>query len=226
MRRPSLKRVVDVAVAAPMLVLTAPVVAAAAAAVRLTMGRPVLFRQVRAGRHGEPFELLKLRTMLPPDAAAGRIDDAVRLTRLGRWLRATSIDELPALWNVLAGDMSLVGPRPLLVEYLPRYSPTQARRHEIRPGITGLAQISGRNALSWPARLALDVRYVDEQSLALDLWILLRTVSAVLRRQGINEAGHATMSVFRPGHDQGADGPPGDHPPLLDPLAAAASRSA
>lgn len=204
MSRNGAQRALDLAVAIPALVLTAPVQLAALAAVRLTMGGPGLFRQPRAGRDGAPFLLLKIRTMLPPDPASGRTDDAARLTALGRWLRATSIDELPALWNVLSGTMSIVGPRPLLLEYLPRYSPLQARRHEIRPGITGLAQVSGRNQLGWPDRLALDVEYVDTRCLALDVRILLRTVSSVLRRQGITGAGSATMTEFL-----GADSDPG-----------------
>jgi lipopolysaccharide/colanic/teichoic acid biosynthesis glycosyltransferase len=190
------KRALDVAVAAPMLVLTAPVQAAVAVAVAARLGRPVLFRQQRPGRRGRPFTILKFRTMLPVDAAAGRVDDASRMTGLGRFLRATSLDELPALLNVIRGDMSLVGPRPLLTGYLPRYSATQARRHEVRPGLTGLAQVSGRNAVGWDERLALDVEYVDSRTMRLDLVILLRTVRAVLRRDGISAEGEATMPEF------------------------------
>ena len=190
------KRVLDVAVAAPMLVLTAPVQAAVAVAVATRLGRPVLFRQQRPGRDGRPFTILKFRTMLPVDAAGGRVDDASRMTGLGRFLRATSLDELPTLVNVLRGDMSLVGPRPLLTAYLPRYSATQARRHEVRPGLTGLAQVSGRNAVGWDERLALDVEYVDTRTMWLDLSILLRTVRAVLRREGISAEGEATMPEF------------------------------
>ena len=190
------KRAVDIAVAGPLLVVTAPVQAAVAVAVVTRLGRPVLFRQRRPGRGGKPFTILKFRTMRPVDAAAGRVDDASRLTSLGRFLRATSLDELPTLVNVLRGDMSLVGPRPLLMAYLPRYSPTQARRHEVRPGLTGLAQVSGRNAVGWDERLALDVAYVDTRSLRLDLLILARTVGAVVRRVGIAAEGEATMSEF------------------------------
>lgn len=190
------KRLIDVVVAAIGVVLTAPVQAVVAALIRWKMGSPVLFRQVRPGLHGRPFELLKFRTMLTPEQAGGAADDAGRLTPLGAWLRAASLDELPSLWNVLRGDLSLVGPRPLLMHYLPHYSPEQARRHEARPGITGLAQVSGRNTLSWEQRFDLDVSYVDRCSLVLDLQILLRTVLPVLRRQHISAPGEATMRAF------------------------------
>jgi lipopolysaccharide/colanic/teichoic acid biosynthesis glycosyltransferase len=190
------KRVLDLAVAGPTLVATAPVQAAVAVAVAVRLGRPVLFRQRRPGLHGEPFTILKFRTMRPVDVGAGHVDDASRLTALGRFLRATSLDELPTLLNVLRGDMSLVGPRPLLMAYVPRYSPAQARRHEVRPGLTGLAQVSGRNAVGWDERLALDVEYVDTRTMRLDLAILLRTVRAVLRREGITAVGEATMTEF------------------------------
>jgi lipopolysaccharide/colanic/teichoic acid biosynthesis glycosyltransferase len=162
------------------------------------MGRPVLFRQDRPGLHGQPFRLAKFRTMRHPrPGEEGPDADAARLTRTGRFLRATSIDELPTLLNVLRGDMSLVGPRPLLlVRYLPRYSPEQARRHEVRPGITGWAQVNGRNAIGWDEKLALDVWYVDHQSLALDLRILLATVRTALRKDGVRHAGEATMPPF------------------------------
>ena len=185
-------RLLDVGAAGFLLVVTSPVLLLAMLAVRQRMGAPVLFRQARPGRHGRLFTLYKLRTMSP-----GPGDDATRLTPLGTWLRAHSVDELPQLWNVLRGDMALVGPRPLLPEYLPRYSPAQARRHAVRPGITGLAQVCGRNTLGWPERLALDVRYVDQQSLGLDLWILWRTVRTVLQRDGVSAAGHVTMPEFR-----------------------------
>jgi lipopolysaccharide/colanic/teichoic acid biosynthesis glycosyltransferase len=188
-----MKRAIDIAVASGALVVAAPLLVALALAVRGTMGRPVLFRQRRLGHRGRIFTLLKLRTMRP--ARAGEPDGA-RLTRLGRFLRAWSLDELPQLWNVVRGDMSLVGPRPLLPEYLPRYTPEQARRHEVRPGLTGLAQVSGRNGLTWEEKFALDVRYVDEQSLSLDVHILWRTVVAVLLRRGVSAAGHATMPEF------------------------------
>ncbi len=190
------KRILDVAVATPMLVVTAPIQAAVAVAVAARLGRPVLFRQQRPGRHGRPFTILKFRTMVPIDAAAGRVEDAARMTGLGRFLRATSLDELPTLLNVIRGDMSLVGPRPLLTAYLPRYSAAQARRHEVRPGLTGLAQVSGRNAVGWDERLALDVEYVDTRTMRLDLAILIRTVRAVLRRDGISAEGEATMPEF------------------------------
>lgn len=189
------KRTLDVAVSGIGLVVSAPIQLATAGLVLASMGRPVLFRQARPGRNGVVFELVKFRTMRHPDAT--HVTDAERLTKVGRFLRSTSLDELPTLWNVLKGDMSLVGPRPLLVEYLERYSPEQARRHEVRPGVTGLAQVSGRNALDWDEKLSLDVEYVDHRSLALDLRILLRTVAAVLRRAGISQEGQATMSEFR-----------------------------
>ena len=190
------KRALDVAVAGALLLASAPVQAVVAVAVAARLGRPVLFRQRRPGLHGDPFTILKFRTMRPVDVSAGRVDDASRLTRLGRFLRATSLDELPTLVNVLHGDMSLVGPRPLLMAYLTRYSPAQARRHEVRPGRTGLAQVSGRNAVGWDERLALDVKYVDTRSMGLDLTILRRTVGAVLRREGISADGEATMPEF------------------------------
>jgi len=192
------KRLIDVAVAASVLVAGAPVFVATAALVYLDLGRPLLFRQNRVGLGGRAFELLKFRTMHDAVDRAGRVlPDHERLTRIGRLLRASSLDELPQLINVLRGDMSIVGPRPLLVEYLPRYSPDQARRHEVKPGITGLAQVAGRNRLSWPEKFALDVYYVDHRSVALDLEILARTVAAVIKREGISAAGEATMPEFR-----------------------------
>jgi len=190
-----LKRLGDVVGAFVLLVVTSPLLALAAAAVWATMGRPIFFRQARTGLHGRTFTLLKLRTMV----AAGGGDlahDGVRITPLGRWLRATSVDELPQLVNVLRGDMALVGPRPLLPAYLGRYSPDQARRHEVPPGLTGLTQVSGRNGLSWDEKFALDVAYVDQWSLRLDAWILWRTLVTVLRRDGIAAGGHATMPEF------------------------------
>ncbi len=165
--------------------------------VRRKLGSPVFFRQVRPGLNGKPFEMVKFRTMtceLGPDGQL--LPDAVRLTPFGRFLRATSLDELPELWNVLKGDMSLVGPRPLLMEYLPLYTPEQARRHEVRPGITGWAQVNGRNALSWEDKFQLDVWYVDHRSLWLDIKILWLTVKKVLVRDGISAAGEATMPKF------------------------------
>jgi len=190
------KRGIDIAASGLLLVASLPVQAVVAALVAAKMGRPVLFRQPRPGLHGEVFTLLKFRTMLSVDPSRGLATDAERLTRLGTILRTTSLDELPSLWNVFRGDMSIVGPRPLLVDYLPLYSAEEARRHEVRPGITGLAQVNGRNGLSWKERFELDVRYVDELSAALDARILLDTFRAVVRREGINEAGQATMSRF------------------------------
>jgi lipopolysaccharide/colanic/teichoic acid biosynthesis glycosyltransferase len=192
-----LKRVFDVVVSATALVVLAPVMGLIALAVWRTMGRPVLFRQVRPGLHGKPFVMYKFRTMRDLRDAEGKLlPDEARLTPFGRWLRSTSLDELPELLNVLRGEMSLVGPRPLLMEYLDRYTPGQARRHEVKPGITGWAQIHGRNNLSWDERFKLDVWYVDNWSLWLDLKILWRTLWMVLRREGISAQGHATMPRF------------------------------
>lgn len=196
MRSPRTKRLFDLAISAPALILSLPVQAAIAVAVAVKLGRPVLFRQVRPGLHGEPFELVKFRTMMPIDPAHGRTDDASRMTSLGRTLRSTSLDELPSLWNVVRGDMSVVGPRPLLMQYLSRYSPYEARRHEVKPGLTGLAQISGRNAISWQQKFARDVEYVTNPTFKLDLRIVAATISCVLRRQGVNGLGDATMSEF------------------------------
>lgn len=166
--------------------------------IRRKLGRPVFFRQTRPGRHGKPFKMVKFRTMTDERGPDGQLlPDADRLTPFGRFLRATSLDELPELWNVFKGDMSLVGPRPLLMEYLPLYSPEQARRHEVRPGITGWAQVNGRNALSWDDKFKLDVWYVDNQSRWLDIKILWLTVRKVLVREGISAEGEATMSAFR-----------------------------
>jgi len=186
-----MKRVLDVAA----VVLTAgvwvPLLLLAMVVVRAALGRPVFFVQERAGRDGRPFRLVKLRTMREGDAP-----DAERLTRVGQWLRATSLDELPELWHVLRGEMSLVGPRPLPVRYLPRYSPQQARRHEVRPGITGWAQVNGRNSLTWEQKFAYDVWYVDHMSFWLDVKILWQTVWQVLTRRGISAEGEATMGEF------------------------------
>lgn len=190
------KRALDLSLTLPALLLSLPVQAVVAVVIRLRLGSPVLFRQERPGLAGRPFELVKFRTMLPVDPARGWSDDASRMTRIGALLRATSLDELPTLWNVLRGEMSLVGPRPLLTKYLDRYTPEQARRHDAVPGLTGLAQVSGRNAVTWDERLRLDVEYVERQSLLLDLSILGRTVGSVLRREGITEEGHATMTEF------------------------------
>ena len=191
------KRALDVVGAGTALVLAAPVMAVTAVAVAAELGRPVLFRQVRPGQHGEPFAMFKFRTMRDATDQRGRpLPDAERLTPLGQFLRAASLDELPELWNVLRGEMSLVGPRPLLMQYLPLYSRDQARRHDVKPGITGWAQIHGRNSLSWDEKFALDVWYVDHASVWLDLRILVRTVRAVLQKDGISHAGDATMPAF------------------------------
>lgn len=197
------KRFLDLALALPALLLLAPVFGAIALAGRIQMGAPVLFCQTRPGLGGKPFRLWKFRTMTDGrDAQRQLLPDEQRLTRLGRFLRATSLDELPELWSVLKGDMSLVGPRPLLMEYLSHYTPEQARRHEVRPGLTGWAQVNGRNALSWEEKFAFDVWYVDHVSLSLDLRILWRTLRQVLRREGISAEGHATMPKFRGSGEQ------------------------
>ena len=203
--RSPLKRGVDVAGALFGLAVGSPLLAAGALAVRIRHGRPVLFRQSRPGLDGRLFNALKLRTMTNAvDRHGVVLSDAQRLTRLGRWLRASSIDELPQLVNVLRGDMSLVGPRPLLPEYLDRYSCEQARRHEVRPGLTGWAQIHGRNELDWEPRLELDVWYVDHWSHRLDMKIVWRTGGVFVRRRGTSAPGQATMTMFRP-HDPSAD---------------------
>jgi lipopolysaccharide/colanic/teichoic acid biosynthesis glycosyltransferase len=188
------KRSLDVAAALIGLIATGPVLAAVAVLIRLSDGAPVLFRQERSGRDGEPFVLYKFRTM--STESEDPTTDAARITRLGAFLRATSLDELPTLWNVAVGDMSLVGPRPLPVRYLERYSPEQRRRLQVRPGITGLAQVGGRNTLSWEERFALDVTYVDERSFIGDLWILLRTLRSVVAREGVEAAANVTMAEF------------------------------
>jgi lipopolysaccharide/colanic/teichoic acid biosynthesis glycosyltransferase len=191
------KRLMDVLAAGAALLLLALPLALLGLMVRRKLGSPVLFRQVRPGLHGRPFMMVKVRTMTDERGADSELlPDAQRLTPFGRFLRATSLDELPELWNVLRGEMSLVGPRPLLMEYLPLYSPEQARRHEVRPGITGWAQVNGRNALSWEERFKLDVWYVDHRSLWLDLRILWLTVRKVIVREGISAHGEATMPRF------------------------------
>jgi len=191
------KRGFDLIGAGVALAVLGPVLLVLAVLVRRRLGAPVLFRQRRPGRGGKLFTILKFRTMRDAVGSDGRpLADELRLTRFGRFLRSSSLDELPELLNVVRGDMSLVGPRPLIPAYLERYTPEQARRHEVRPGITGLAQVSGRNAISWEERLALDVEYVDGWSLRLDLWILWRTVAITLRREGISAEGHATMPEF------------------------------
>ena len=193
------KRFLDFATALVALVLLSPIIAVVALAVRLRLGRPVLFVQERPGLAGRPFRLIKFRTLLlAGDAAASPDRDAERMTPFGSFLRSTSLDELPELWNVVRGDMSLVGPRPLLMHYLDHYTPEQMRRHEVRPGITGWAQVNGRNAISWEDKFALDVWYVDNRSFLLDLRILLRTLGDVIFRRGISAEGSATMPEFAP----------------------------
>ncbi|MGB3500407.1 MAG: sugar transferase [Mesorhizobium sp.] len=192
-----MKRFSDIISVFAALVILSPLIAITAFFVRRKLGTPVLFRQMRPGLNGAPFEMLKFRTMTDergPDGAL--LPDAVRLTPFGRFLRSTSLDELPELWNVLKGEMSLVGPRPLLMEYLPLYSPEQARRHDVRPGLTGWAQINGRNALSWDEKFKLDIWYVDNRSFWLDLKIIALTVGKVLGRSGVSAQGEATMPRF------------------------------
>lgn len=213
MRRPSrtqdsAQRIIDACVATVLLVLMSPVLLIIAVLVAAALGRPILFRQQRPGLHGDPFIMVKFRTMRNVDPARGLITDADRLTRFGRLLRSTSLDELPGLWNVLCGDMSLVGPRPLLMRYLDRYTPEQARRHLVRPGLTGLAQVRGRNALSWEDKLALDAWYVDNRSLRLNTRICLETIFVVVRRDGIASAGDITMPEFMGAPTIPADGRP------------------
>lgn len=206
------KRVLDLTLALPAVILSLPIQAVVAVAIRARLGSPVLFRQPRPGLHGSVFELVKFRTMHEIDPARGRLDDASRLDGFGRLLRASSLDELPTLWNVVRGDMSLVGPRPLLVAYLDRYSPAQARRHEVRPGLTGLAQVAGRNAVDWDERLRLDIEYVEGADLGLDLRILARTVALVLRRDGVSAPGQVTMSEFLGTPAAAPARQPADHP--------------
>ena len=192
-----MKRAADVIVSGIGLILLSPLTLLLAVLVRVFLGSPVLFRQVRPGLGGETFQMIKFRTMRGTRNARGELlPDSDRLTGFGRFLRSTSLDELPELWNVLRGDMSLVGPRPLLVEYLPLYSPWQARRHEVMPGVTGLAQVKGRNALSWEDKFDLDVWYVDNKSFRLDLAIMWWTLGSVFRREGVSATNSATMPPF------------------------------
>ncbi|WP_448871381.1 sugar transferase [Desulfobulbus propionicus] len=192
-----MKRLFDVVIAACALLMFAPILLVIAFQIRCKLGAPVLFRQIRPGLHGKPFKIIKFRTMrTAADAQGNQLPDSERLTPFGNFLRNTSLDELPELWNVLKGDMSLVGPRPLLMEYLPLYSPEQARRHEVRPGLTGWAQVNGRNTLSWEEKFALDIWYVDNRSLWLDFQIIFRTIRKVVSREGINAQGEATMPRF------------------------------
>jgi lipopolysaccharide/colanic/teichoic acid biosynthesis glycosyltransferase len=191
------KRFLDLALAIPALILLSPLSALVALLVRLKLGSTVLFRQQRPGLHGQPFTIYKFRSMTDArDAQGNLLPPADRLTPFGRFLRSTSLDELPELFNVLKGEMSLVGPRPLLMRYLERYTPEQMRRHEVRPGITGWAQVNGRNAITWEQKFALDVWYVDQRSLGLDLKIIALTVCKILKREGISPPGQATMEEF------------------------------
>lgn len=193
-----MKRFWDLAVSLVCLIVLCPVLLILAVVVRINLGSPVFFRQTRPGRDGELFELIKFRTMTDSrDSQGDLLPDSERLTRFGQFLRSTSADELPELWNVLRGDMSIVGPRPLLVEYLPLYSPHQGRRHEVRPGITGLAQVRGRNTLTWDEKFDLDVWYVDNRSFRLDCAIIFRTFTSVFNRVGISAEGSATMPPFQ-----------------------------
>ena len=193
-----MKRSLDIFLSIIALVALSPLLLLIGILVRINLGGPVLFRQTRPGYHGNPFQLIKFRTMTDEKNSEGDLlPDRERLPRFGRFLRSTSLDELPELWNVLKGDMSLVGPRPLLLEYLDLYSPEQARRHDVRPGLSGWAQVNGRNALDWDEKLELDVWYVDNRSLWLDIKILSMTVAKVLKRDSVSHADHATMDKFR-----------------------------
>lgn len=192
-----MKRAMDIIGSLIGLVLLAPVIAILCVMIRRRLGAPVLFRQTRPGKHGKPFQMIKFRSMKDANGPDGTpLPDDQRMTPFGAKLRSTSLDELPELWNVLKGDMSLVGPRPLLMEYLPLYSPRQARRHEVRPGVTGWAQINGRNAINWPEKLELDVWYVENRSLWLDIKIIALTIKKVIKRDGISAAGETTMPKF------------------------------
>ena len=198
-----IKRAFDVLLSAMLLVAGSPLILALAVLVRLRLGSPVLFRQIRPGLHGRPFEMVKFRTMTDArDKSGALLPDADRLTPFGQFLRSSSLDELPEIWNVFKGEMSFVGPRPLLMDYLPLYSSEQARRHEVRPGITGWAQVNGRNTLSWEDKFRLDVEYVERQSMWLDLCILMQTALKVVKRDGISADGDATMPRFTGSRDQ------------------------
>lgn len=192
-----LKRLLDIVIASSALVLLSPVYALVAYKVKKNLGSPVLFRQVRPGLHGKPFEMIKFRSMKDAlDTAGNPLPDSERLTPFSKMLRATSLDEMPELWNVIKGDMSIVGPRPLLMEYLPLYNSEQAKRHEVRPGITGYAQVNGRNAISWEKKFELDTWYVNNHSLWLDFKIMLKTVKKVIAKDDISADGEATMIKF------------------------------
>ena len=191
------KRLLDIIIASIALILLSPLYAIVAYKVKKNLGSPVLFRQVRPGLHGKPFEMIKFRTMRDAvDAQGNSLPDSERLTPFGKMLRATSLDEMPELWNVIKGDMSVVGPRPLLMEYLPLYSPEQAKRHNVRPGMTGHAQVNGRNAISWEEKFKLDTWYVENQSTLLDFKIMFKTVHKVLAKDDISAEGEATMTRF------------------------------
>ncbi len=191
------QRIFDVALTVPALIVFSPILAVAALLVRIRLGRPVLFKQIRPGLHGKPFAIFKFRTMTDVRGSdGGLLPDGDRLTLFGRFLRVTSLDELPELFNVLKGDMRLVGPRPLLMQYLNRYTPEQARRHEVKPGITGWAQINGRNAITWEEKFRLDVWYVDNRAIWLDVKIIFITIRKIIRREGINQPGQATAEEF------------------------------
>ena len=193
-----LKRAFDIAASASALVVLSPVLAITAHKVKKELGSPVLFRQTRPGLHGRPFEMIKFRTMKDAtDKAGNALPDSERLTEFGKKLRASSLDELPELWNVLKGDMSLVGPRPLLMEYLPLYNAEQAKRHNVRPGVTGYAQVNGRNAIGWEEKFKLDLWYVENQSFILDIKIILSTVKKVLIKEGINQNETVSMTRFK-----------------------------
>ena len=192
-----LKRLLDIVIASSALVLLSPVYLIVAHKVKKNLGSPVLFRQVRPGLNGQPFEMIKFRTMKDAlDAEGNPLPDSERLTPFGKMLRATSLDEMPELWNVIKGDMSIVGPRPLLMEYLPLYNEQQAKRHNVRPGITGYAQVNGRNAISWEKKFELDTWYVENQSLWLDFKIMLKTIKKVIAKDDISAEGEATMTKF------------------------------
>lgn len=194
-----MKRFFDLAVVGAALIFLAPLLAVIGSLICIRFGSPVLFRQIRPGLHGKPFSIVKFRTMTDVrDSSGNLLSDAERLTRFGKFLRSTSLDELPELLNVLKGDMSLVGPRPLLMKYLGRYTPEQARRHKVKPGITGWAQVNGRNAITWEEKFKLDVWYVDNRSLWLDIKIIAMTIWKILEREGINQPGQATMEEFNP----------------------------
>jgi sugar transferase EpsL len=196
------KRILDLSLALPLAILSLPVAILVTLLIAVTLGGPILFRQRRPGFRREPFVILKFRTMVSEGSATSPEPDDQRLTRVGRWLRKTSLDEIPELWNVLRGDMSLVGPRPLLMEYLDLYTPEQMRRHEVPPGLTGWAQVNGRNALTWKDRFALDLWYVDNLSLKVDLRVLLLTLGQVISGEGISAEGHATMPKFQGSDDE------------------------